>query len=372
MAQYLLSHNPNPKFSTRISPSEFCGLFLDICALESVRGDIAFAQACKETGYFQYGGDVCHTQNNFAGLGATGGVPGCSFPTIQAGILAQAQHLKAYATKDALTQICVDPRRSTWFVDTKGGTSPDVETLGGTWAVPGYDTRRYRSLEEAHQAKASYGYQIISILNDILQGTSDESGKESLSQQSGNKMTLNIHAGHNPDGKTACGAVGLIKESTEARSVKEKTIALLRAQGHTVYDCTVDNGTSQNDVLQKIVAKCNAHTVDLDISLHFNAGANQSGDGRTTGTEVYVYSAASKARAAAQRIADAIAALGFQNRGVKYAPTLYVLKHTKAPALLVEICFVDDPDDVERYHADLIARAIVQGITAGGQTCHSI
>lgn len=41
-------------------------------------------------------------------------------------------------------------------------------------------------------------------------------------------MKINVHAGHNPDGKIACGAVGLIKESTEARKVKKEVIKLLR------------------------------------------------------------------------------------------------------------------------------------------------
>ena len=41
-------------------------------------------------------------------------------------------------------------------------------------------------------------------------------------------MKFNIHAGHNPDGKVANGAVGLIKESTEARVVKDKVIQYLR------------------------------------------------------------------------------------------------------------------------------------------------
>ena len=40
-------------------------------------------------------------------------------------------------------------------------------------------------------------------------------------------MVINVHAGHNPDGKTACGAVGLIKESTENRKVKELVIRYL-------------------------------------------------------------------------------------------------------------------------------------------------
>ena len=41
-------------------------------------------------------------------------------------------------------------------------------------------------------------------------------------------MKINVHAGHNPDGKIACGAVGLIKESTEARKVKKEVIRRLR------------------------------------------------------------------------------------------------------------------------------------------------
>ena len=47
-------------------------------------------------------------------------------------------------------------------------------------------------------------------------------------------MKFNVHAGHNPDGKIACGACGLIKESTEARKVKKEVVKLLRAKGHTV------------------------------------------------------------------------------------------------------------------------------------------
>ncbi len=170
MSEYLLSVNSSPKFSTNISMLEFCQLFIDVCAKEDVRGDIAFAQACKETGNFKFQGDVKYTQNNFAGLGATGGgVCGCIFESIEEGILAQAQHLKTYATKDDLNEPCVDPRRTNWFVNAKGGTSPDVETLGGTWAVPGYSTSKYNSLESANNAKDSYGYQIVNILNKILE-----------------------------------------------------------------------------------------------------------------------------------------------------------------------------------------------------------
>lgn len=177
-------------------------------------------------------------------------------------------------------------------------------------------------------------------------------------------MVINVHAGHNPDGKTGCGAIGLIKESTEARNVKNEVIRQLQLLGHTVYDCTCDNGKNKADVLSKIVAKCNAHTVDIDVSIHFNSAANdKAGNGKTTGTETCVCNSSSKASGKAKAIADAIASLGFKNRGVKTNSSLYVLRKTKAPAVLVECCFVDDADDVKLYDAYEMASAIVYGIT---------
>lgn len=179
-------------------------------------------------------------------------------------------------------------------------------------------------------------------------------------------MIINIHAGHNPAGKTACGAVGVLNESTENRIVKDLMIPMLQALGHTVYDCTVDDGISQGDVLKKIVTKCNRHTADLDVSIHFNSGANDlPGNGKNTGTEAFVYSPASKAGTYAQNIVNEISALGFRNRGVKYSTSLYFLRKAKAPAVLVECCFVDDRDDASLYHADKMAQAIVKGITSG-------
>lgn len=177
-------------------------------------------------------------------------------------------------------------------------------------------------------------------------------------------MKINVHAGHNPDGKIACGAVGLKKESTEARKVKKLVIQYLKSSGHTVYDCTCDNGTSQNDVLKKIVNKCNHHNADLDVSIHFNSGANdKKGNGKSTGVEVLIQNSNSKAKPYATKICNEIAKLGFKNRGVKVRDNLYVLNKTKAPALLIECCFVDDKDDIKLYSADTMAKAIVKGIT---------
>lgn len=185
-------------------------------------------------------------------------------------------------------------------------------------------------------------------------------------------MRINVHAGHNPDGMIGCGGIGIIKESTENRKVKDEVIRQLQALGHTAYDCTVSDGKNASDVLKKIVAKCNANEADLDVSIHFNAGRNEySGDGKTGGTEVFIYSADSAAASYAAGVADAIADLGYTKRkdntyqtaGVKVRPSLYVLKHTKAPAMLIECCFTDDKDDVDRYDYKSMASAIVRGIT---------
>ena len=184
-------------------------------------------------------------------------------------------------------------------------------------------------------------------------------------------MKINVHAGHNPAGKVACGAVGFLNESTENRRVKDEVISQLRQLGHTVYDCTVDDGTGQTDVLRKIVAKCNAHKVDLDVSIHFNAGsADAVGNGRTTGVEVYSYDTSGIARETSERVCKYISKLGFRNRGTKTSKTLYVLKNTKAPAMLIECCFVDDKDDAQLYNSLDMASAIVLGIT--GQSVQNL
>lgn len=176
-------------------------------------------------------------------------------------------------------------------------------------------------------------------------------------------MKINVHAGHNPDGKTASGAVGIIKESTQARAVVKELITILKAAGHTVYDCTCNDGSSQSDVLSKIVKKCNAHNVDIDVSVHLNSGAaDKKGNGKTTGTEVLI-APGSKAKTTAERTVGEIAALGFKNRGVKTRTDLYVLNHTKAPAMLIECCFVDDKDDTALFNTKKMAQAIAKGIT---------
>lgn len=124
----------NNSVKSNIYIEEFTAFTWEEAQAEGVRPDVAFCLMMKETGYLKFGGDVKEEQNNFAGIGATGGGnPGNSFPSIQVGIRAVVQHLKAYASKEPLKKECVDPR---YHLVTKG-CAPNVEDLSGRWAVPG-------------------------------------------------------------------------------------------------------------------------------------------------------------------------------------------------------------------------------------------
>lgn len=174
--------------------------------------------------------------------------------------------------------------------------------------------------------------------------------------------TYNVHGGHN---RIVPGASHYLDEVTEDRRITAGVISMLRSSGHTAYDCTDDAGKTVGANLANIVAKCNTHSADLDISIHQNAAKVDPGDGKTKGVEVFVYSTSSKAYAAAGRVCAKLAALGFTNRGVKISTGLYVLKHTKSLAMLIEVGFVDDKDDVNLYNkvgVNAICKAIAEGI----------
>ncbi len=121
-----------------------------------VRWDYAFYQMAIETNFLTYRapsgrmGDVDPKQNNFAGIGTTGGgVPGNSFPDVSTGVLAQIQHLVVYSGEEIANPVAprtrlkqdvilrlskpVARRRAVTFQD-----------LSGRWAV---DRRYGRSIE---------------------------------------------------------------------------------------------------------------------------------------------------------------------------------------------------------------------------------
>ena len=141
----------------KINPQapDLAALYIEEGLAEGIRGDIAFAQACLETGNFHFGGDVKAEQYNYAGIGAVGGgAPGNSFASPQIGVRAQIQHLKAYVNKEPLQGECVDPR----FKYVERGVSPYVEWLG----------QRENPLGKGWATGADYGPKILRIVNAII------------------------------------------------------------------------------------------------------------------------------------------------------------------------------------------------------------
>lgn len=178
-------------------------------------------------------------------------------------------------------------------------------------------------------------------------------------------MTITIHAGHNKNGKIACGASDYIDESKEARILVPKIRKHLKNNGIKSVDVTVNNGKNQNDVLVKIVNKCNNVNRALDVSIHFNSFKHSSKDGKTKGCEVLVYDANDRLPVnIGHTICKKMEKIGFTNRGVKEKKDLYFLRKTNAKAMLIEVCFVDDLDDVTLYKnkKNEIAKIIAESI----------
>ncbi|HFK1449637.1 MULTISPECIES: N-acetylmuramoyl-L-alanine amidase [Bacillus cereus group] len=165
-----------------------------------------------------------------------------------------------------------------------------------------------------------------------------------------------LHGGHNSIVQGA--NFGNRKEHVLDRQVKDAVATKLRSLGHTVYDDTDEVGTTQSQNLNNIIRNSNSHAVDLVISFHLNAS-----DGNGQGVEVLYYDQKDLAAKISAQLAKDI---GWRDRGAKQRTDLAVLNGTKAPAILIELGFIDNESDMAKWNVDKIANSIVFALT--GQT----
>ena len=153
-------------------------------------------------------------------------------------------------------------------------------------------------------------------------------------------MKVAISSGH---GEKVRGASEYIDEVEEARRVVERVADELHEAGVLVNVFHDNTSTSQQQNLETIVNWHNSQDRDVDISVHFNA--YQPTDS-PMGTECCYLTQEDLAT----QVAGNISRNGnLVNRGPKARSDLYFLNKTDAPAILIEVCFVDSKADVNEY-----------------------
>lgn len=156
------------------------------------------------------------------------------------------------------------------------------------------------------------------------------------------------HGGKDP-GATYKGRL----EASDVLRLGQAVAKRLRAAGIVIDETRTSNVWVS---LEQRVQMERKKPYDLFLSFHRNAFKPEVG----TGAEVYVYETANaKSKPLATKIQQALVKVGFRDRGVKEAE-FYVLKHTKAPALLLEVGFIDNSADNTLFDAKF--DAIVEGI----------
>lgn len=120
-------------------------------------------------------------------------------------------------------------------------------------------------------------------------------------------------------------------------------------------------GTNNSTSLIERVRMANEWPANYFISIHANANLNTA----INGTEVYIYRFYTQANWLAEQVMDGIVdAVGTKNNRVRMNPSLYVLRKTKMPSILVEMAYLSNPSDSEKLKNNQyqFAQGIYNGI----------
>lgn len=113
------------------------------------------------------------------------------------------------------------------------------------------------------------------------------------------------------------------------------------------------------------IAASNSGVFDLHLALHSNATA--AGDGSTRGTEVYYYPSSSEGKRFADILVENLKTIYPLPDRVRAVPTtsLGEVSRTRAPGVLVEYAYHDNPQDAQwiRDNIDSIAAVTVRALT---------
>jgi N-acetylmuramoyl-L-alanine amidase len=163
-----------------------------------------------------------------------------------------------------------------------------------------------------------------------------------------------IDQGHNPSGPNAGAEGNGLREQDVNFNVGIYLAGLLNDDPR--FEARVSRptpetslGTSNSTSLQARVNMANSWPADYFISIHCNSNENPN----INGSEVYVYRSYTQSYWLAQHILNAVVArVGTRDNGVRLNPSLYVLRKTTMPAVLVELAYLSNTSDAEKLKND--------------------
>ena len=202
-------------------------------------------------------------------------------------------------------------------------------------------------------------------------------GKYAVDKDKNTKRSIFLDPGH---GGSDPGAIsGGVREKDLTLSVYNKVSSKLASLGYTVL--TSRNVDKDVDLVDR-ADQANKANADMLLSIHFNAG----GRGIARGIETYYYQATAdrvpkinkenhnnaerleRSRKLANKVQqNLLYQTGANDRGVKRA-LFTVLRETSIPSILVELGFIDNPEERNKIKTDeyqeRLANGIVDGIVA--------
>lgn len=147
----------------------------------------------------------------------------------------------------------------------------------------------------------------------------------------------------------------------EGRQEKNDALTLSFLIGRLLENAGVDvEYTRVTDIFNspnEKAAMANNAGADLFISVHRNASGTKN---KAAGIETLLFDNTGIKKDIATNINQALADIGFRNRGIKIRPDLAVLRKTSMPALLIEVGFIDNENDNRLFDENIndIAEAI--------------
>lgn len=182
-------------------------------------------------------------------------------------------------------------------------------------------------------------------------------------------MNILLIAGH---GAGDSGAVGTYngKQYKEAEETRKVVAALQKALSGscnvTVYPTS--RNAFEDHKKGALSSTANFGKYNYVLEVHFNAFQSGPLDGKTKGVECFVTSRES-GTTVEEKICKNIASVGLTNRGVKRYnwSVINAAKNAGVSSALLEVCFIDDPDDMKVYTQKFqqIVNAITKGIADG-------